>query len=85
VYPSIEEKAAHLLYFATKNHSFIDGNKRIAAALFVCFLENNRILYKKNGSSIINYNTLVALTIMIASSNADDKDIMVKVILNLLG
>ena len=83
-YPAIEEKAAHLLYFVTKNHSFIDGNKRIAAALFVCFLERNGILYRKNGSRIIDDNALVALTLMIASSNPKEKDMLVKVIMNLI-
>lgn len=83
-YPTIEEKAAHLLYFVTKNHSFIDGNKRIAAALFICFLERNGILYRKNGNQIIDNNALVALTLMIASSNPKEKDMMVKVILNLI-
>jgi prophage maintenance system killer protein len=83
-YTTTEEKAAHLLYFVTKNHSFVDGNKRIAAALFVCFLERNGILYRRDGSRIINDNTLVALTLMIASSNPKEKDVMVKVIMNLL-
>lgn len=83
-YPTIEEKAAHLLYFVTKNHSFVDGNKRIAAALFVCFLERNGILHRKNGSRIIDNNALVALTLMIASSNPKEKEMMVKVIMNLL-
>ena len=83
-YPTIEEKAAHLLYFVTKNHSFIDGNKRIAAALFICFLERNGILYRKDGTRIIDDNALVALTLMIASSNPKEKDMMVKVIMNLI-
>lgn len=83
-YPTIEEKAAHLLYFVTKNHSFIDGNKRIAAALFICFLEKNRMLYRKDGNKIIDDNALVALTLMIASSNPKEKDMMVKVIMNLI-
>jgi prophage maintenance system killer protein len=84
VYPSVEEKAAHLLYFVTKNHSFIDGNKRIAAALFVCFLQKNGILLDKNGRKRIDDNALVALTLMIAASKPAEKEIMVKVILNLL-
>ncbi|MCK4968394.1 MAG: virulence RhuM family protein, partial [Candidatus Aenigmarchaeota archaeon] len=84
VYPTIEEKAAHLLYFVTKNHSFIDGNKRIAAALFVCFLQKNAIILRKNGEKRIDNNALVALTLMIASSNPKEKDMMVKVIMNLL-
>lgn len=83
-YPTLEEKAAHLLYFVTKNHSFIDGNKRIAAALFICFLERNKILYRNDGSRIIDDNALVALTIMIASSNPKEKDMMMKVIMNLI-
>jgi prophage maintenance system killer protein len=83
-YPTIEEKAAHLLYFVTKNHSFVDGNKRIAAALFVCFLERNGILYRKDGSRTIDNNALVALTLMIASSRPQEKNIMVRVMMNLL-
>jgi len=84
VYPTIEEKAAHLLYFVTKNHSFVDGNKRIAAALFICFLKGNRILYRQDGSRIIDDNALVALTLMIAVSNPKEKDVMAKVITNLI-
>ena len=83
-YPTLEEKAAHLLYFVTKNHSFVDGNKRIAAALFVCFLERNGILYRKDNSRIVDNNALVALTLMIASSNPKEKNMMVKVIVNLI-
>ena len=84
VYPTIEDKAAHLLYFVTKNHSFIDGNKRIAAALFVCFLQRTGILLCKDGSKRIDDNALVALTLMIAASKPSEKDIMIKVILNLI-
>jgi prophage maintenance system killer protein len=84
VYPTVEEKAAHLLYFVTKNHSFVDGNKRIAAALFVCFLQKNGILLCKDGSKRIDDNALVALTLMIAASKPSEKEIMIKVILNLL-
>lgn len=84
VYPTIEEKAAHLLYFVTKNHSFIDGNKRIAAALFVCFLQKNGILLRNDGTKRIDDNALVALTLMIAVSKPQEKDSMIKVILNLL-
>ena len=84
VYPSIEEKAAHLLYFVTKNHSFIDGNKRIAAALFVCFLQKSGILLHKDGGKRIDDNALVALTLMIAASKPSEKEIMIKVILNLM-
>lgn len=84
LYPSIEEKAANLLYFITKNHSFSDGNKRIAAFLFIYFLEKNRILYDSIGNKRIADNTLVALTLMIAVSKPDEKDTMVKVIVNLI-
>ena len=83
-YPTIEEKAAHLLYFVVKNHSFSDGNKRIAAYLFVWFLEKNAILYKDDGTKRIADNALVALTLMIAESKPDEKDMMVKVVVNLI-
>ena len=83
-YPSIEEKAANLLYFITKNHSFSDGNKLIAAFLFIYFLEKNGILYYNIGNKRITDNTLVALTLMIAVSKPDEKDTMVKVIVNLI-
>lgn len=84
VYPSIEEKAAHLLYFITKNHSFTDGNKRIAAFLFLYFLHKNSILYDSEGNKRIADNTLVAITLMIAVSNPDEKETMVKVVVNLI-
>jgi prophage maintenance system killer protein len=84
VYPSVEEKAANLLYFVIKNHSFSDGNKRIAAFLFVWFLEKNNILYKSDGSKRIADNALVALTLMIAESKPDEKEMMVKVMVNLI-
>jgi len=84
LYPSVEEKAANLLYFVVKNHSFSDGNKRIAAYLFVWFLDKNIILYKPDGSKRIADNALVALTLMIAESKSDEKDMMVKVIVNLI-
>jgi prophage maintenance system killer protein len=84
LYPSIEEKAANLLYFITKNHSFTDGNKRIAAFLFLYFLERNRILYDEVGNKRIADNTLVALTLMIAVSKPEEKDTMTKVIVNLI-
>ena len=84
LYPSIEEKAATLFYLVVKNHSFSDGNKRIAAFLFLWFLEKNKILYKSDGSRLINNNTLVALTLMIAESRTEEKDIMVKVVINLI-
>ena len=84
LYPSIEEKAANLLYFVVKNHSFSDGNKRIAAGLFVFFLDKNRRLYHSDGSKIIADNALVAITIMIAESNTEEKDVMIKLIVNLM-
>jgi len=84
LYPSIEEKAANLLYFITKNHSFSDGNKRIAAFLFLYYLERNEILFDKNGNKRIADNTLVALTLMIAVSKPDEKDTMTKVVVNLI-
>ena len=84
LYPSIEEKAANLLYFITKNHSFTDGNKRIAAFLFLYFLEKNKILIDKNGNKRIADNTLVALTLMIAVSKPEEKDTMIKVVVNLI-
>ena len=84
LYPSIEEKAAMLFYLVVKNHSFSDGNKRIAAFLFLWFLEKNSILYKSDGSKLIGNNTLVALTLMIAESRTEEKDVMVKVVINLI-
>ena len=84
LYPSIEEKAANLLYFITKNHSFSDGNKRIAAFLFLYFLERNGILFDEMGNKRIADNTLVALTLMIAVSKPEEKDTMTKVIVNLI-
>lgn len=84
LYSSVEEKAAMLLYLVTKNHSFSDGNKRIAAFLFLWFLEKNKILYKADGSMLIGNNTLVALTLMIAESRTEEKDTMVKVVVNLI-
>ena len=84
LYPSIEEKAAMLLYLVVKNHSFSDGNKRIAAMLFLWFMEKNGILYGQDGHKRIADNTLVALTLMIAESRTEEKDIMVKVVVNLI-
>lgn len=84
LYPSVEEKAAMLLYLVVKNHSFSDGNKRIAAMLFLWFLNNNRVLYAKDGHKRIANNTLVALTLMIAESRTEEKDVMVKVVVNLI-
>ena len=84
LYPSVEEKAANLLYLTVKNHSFSDGNKRIAAFLFLWFLENNRILFRSDGSRLLDNNTLVALTLMIAESRTEEKDVMTKVVVNLI-
>jgi len=84
LYPSVEEKAAMLLYLVTKNHSFSDGNKRIAAFLFLWFMEQNGILYHPDGSKRIGNNTLVALTLMIAESRTEEMETMVKVIVNLI-
>lgn len=83
-YPSVEEKAAHLLYFVTKNHSFVDGNKRIAATLFVYFLNQNKILYRKDGSKRLPDTTLVALTVLIAQSKPEEMETIIKVIVNLI-
>ena len=84
LYPSVEEKAAMLLYLVVKNHSFSDGNKRIAAMLFLWFLNNNYVLYAEDGHKRIADNTLVALTLMIAESRTEEKDVMVKVVVNLI-
>ena len=84
LYPSLEEKAANLLYFVVKNHSFSDGNKRIAAFLLVWFLDKNKMLYHQDGTKRIADNALVALTLLIAQSNPEEKDMMIKVIINLI-
>lgn len=84
LYKSVEEKAANLLYFVVKNHSFSDGNKRIAAWLFVWYLEKNKLLYREDGSKRIADNALVALTLMIAESKPEEKDLMIKVVINLI-
>ena len=84
LYPSVEEKAANLLYFVIKNHAFSDGNKRIAAALFIYFLAANGILYRPDGSKRLADNALVALTLLIAESRPDEKETIVKVIVNLI-
>ncbi|MBX3242753.1 MAG: virulence protein RhuM/Fic/DOC family protein [Chitinophagaceae bacterium] len=84
LYPSVEEKAANLLYFIVKNHSFSDGNKRIAAFLFVWFLDKNGMLYREGDTKRIADNALVALTLMIAESKPDEKDIMTRVVVNLI-
>ena len=83
LYPSLEEKAAHLLYFVTKNHSFLDGNKRIAATMFLYFLDRNGVLFAE-GEKLIDDHTLVALTIMIAESKPEEKEMMITVIMNCL-
>ncbi|HEY5407351.1 MAG TPA: virulence protein RhuM/Fic/DOC family protein [Ginsengibacter sp.] len=84
LYPSIEEQAANMLYFIIKNHSFIDGNKRIGAFLFIWFLEKNKHRFKKSGEVKINDNGLTALALLVAQSNPDDKELMVKLIINLI-
>lgn len=84
IYPTLEEKAAHLLYFVTKNHSFFDGNKRIAATIFLYFLDKNGVLFV-DGNKLIDDHTLVALTIMIAESRPDEMEMMITVIMNCLG
>jgi len=84
LYPSVEEKAANLLYFVVKNHSFSDGNKRIAAFLFVWFLDRNHCLYKPDSSRRLADNALVALTLLIAESKPEDKDTMVTLVVNLI-
>lgn len=84
LYPGIESKASHLLYFLVKNHSFVDGNKRIAAALFLRFLDKNRLLYRPDGSRLLSDTTLVALTLMIAESRPEQKDILTTIVSNLI-
>lgn len=84
VYPSIEEQAAHLLYFIIKNHPFSDGNKRIGAFIFIWFLEKNKHRFKKNGEVKINDNALVALALLVAQSDPSEKELMIKLILNLI-
>jgi prophage maintenance system killer protein len=84
LYPTLQEKAANLLYFVVKNHSFTDGNKRIAAALFIYFLSKQKLLYKKDGLPVIDNSTLAAMTLMIALSRPDEKETMVKLVLNFM-
>lgn len=84
LYPSVEEKAAHLLYFVIKNHSFIDGNKRIGAFLFIWFLERNKFLYTAEGRKRIEDNALVAICLMVAESRPDEKDTITKLLVNLI-
>ena len=85
VYPSLEEKASNLLYFVTKNHGFLDGNKRIAATIFLYFLDRNGMLYDTEGNKTLDDHTLVALTIMIAESRPEEKEMMVSIIMNCIG
>ena len=85
VYPSVEEKAAHLLYFLVKNHSFVDGNKRIAAAVFLRFTDKNKLLYDKDGNKRIADNALVAMTLMIAESRPQEKAVITAMLTNLIG
>ncbi len=85
LYPTVEEKAANLLYYVTKNYSFIDGNKRIAATMLLYFLDRNGVLYDDSGDKMIDDHTLVALTIMIAESRPDEKEMMISVIMNCIG
>lgn len=84
LYPSIEKKAANLLYFVIKDHPFVDGNKRIGSTLFIYFLSKNNYLFKVNGESKINDRALVALALLVAVSNPQEKDIIIKLIINLI-
>ena len=84
LYPSLEEKAAHLLYFIIKDHPFIDGNKRVGAIMFIYYLNRNNFLYKNSGEKKINDNALTTLALLIAISDPKEKDKMIKIITNLL-
>ena len=84
MYPSLEEKAAHLLYFLVKNHSFVDGNKRIGATLFLWFMEKNGMLYRPDGAKRVADNALVAITLMIAESAPDEREILTRIIVELI-
>ncbi len=84
LYPSIEHRAAHLLYFVVKDHPFVDGNKRIGAYLFIYFLSRTNYLLKKNGEKKINDNALVALTLLVAQSDPQEKDVIIKLIMNFI-
>jgi len=84
LYPSIEEKAANLLYFITKNHSFVDGNKRIAAACFLYFLKQNNALYNSNSKPVINNETLATLTLYIANSRSEESEVVKRLIISVL-
>ena len=83
-YPTVEEKAANLLYFIVKDHPFIDGCKRIAASIFIYFLNQNNLLFR-NGEKIISDSSLVAITLLLAESKPEEKEMMVKVVMNFLG
>jgi prophage maintenance system killer protein len=83
-YPGLEEKAAHLLYFLVKNHSFVDGNKRIAAALFLWFMEKNSLLLRDDGTKRLADNALVAITLLIAESRPQEKNVICKMMVNLI-
>lgn len=85
LYPTAQEKAANLLYFVTKNHSFSDGNKRIAATMFLYFLDRNGLLYDEAWEKRLDDRTLVALTIMIAELRSEEKETMISVIMNCIG
>ena len=84
MYPSLEEKAAHLLYFIIKDHPFVDGNKRIASFLFVYYLDKNEYLYQPNGEKKIDDNSLTTLALLVAISHPSEKDKLIKIITNLL-
>ena len=84
LYPTLEEKAAHLLYFLVKNHPFVDGNKRIAAILFLWFLQKNAVLYLSDGTKRIADNALVAMTLLIAESQPQEKDLLTRVLVHLI-
>ena len=85
LYPTIEDKAAHLLYFTIKDHPFADGNKRSGAFLFVYFLDKSDYLFKKSGERKINDNALTALALLVAESDPKEKGVMIKIIKNLIG
>jgi prophage maintenance system killer protein len=84
LYPSLEEKAANLLYFITKNHSFVDGNKRIAAACFIYFLQKNNAIYNAAGSTIISNEALAALTLFIATSRTEEAEVVKRLVISIL-
>ena len=84
LYPSFEEKTATLLYLLVKNHSFVDGNKRIAAFIFLWYMSRNDILYRVDGSKIVSDGALVALTLLIAESKPEEREIILKLVINFL-